>query len=134
MVGVERTFFSYLNINVQYFLCHVTKFEDPSNVANPVWREAALTQAVIASQRDRTQHGVTFRISNKWLNETLEGEVAGIWDFTRNGYLLRPKVSYAINDKWKAVAGFDYYGGPGESFFGRLEKNRGAFAELIYGF
>ena len=134
VVGVERTFFSYLNVNVQYFLRHVTKFEDPSNVANPALREVALTQAVIASQRDRTQHGVTFRVSNKWLNETLEGEVAGIWDFTRNGYLLRPKVSYAINDKWKAVAGFDYYGGPGESFFGRLEKNRGAFAELIYGF
>ncbi len=133
VLGVERTFLSYLNVNVQYFARYVTKFEDPSNV-NPALKEIALTQAVIANQRDRTQHGVTFRISNKWMNETLEGEVAGIWDFTRNGYLLRPKLIYAINDKWKAVAGFDYYGGPDDSFFGRLEKNRGAYAELIYGF
>ncbi|MDQ3261371.1 MAG: hypothetical protein M3Q00_11430 [Pseudomonadota bacterium] len=134
VVGVERTFFSYLNVNLQYFLRHVTKFEDPSNVANPALKEVALIQAVVSNQRDRVQHGVTFRISNKWMNETLEGEVAGIWDFTRNGYFLRPKVIYAINDKWKAVAGFDYYGGPDDSFFGRLKDNRGAFAELIYGF
>lgn len=134
VVGVERTFLSYLNVNVQYFLRYVTKFEDPSNVANPALKDIALTQAIISNQRDQTQHGVTFRISNKWMNETLEGEVAGIWDVTRSGYLLRPKVTYAINDKWKAVAGLDYYGGPNDSFFGRLEKNRGGFAELIYGF
>lgn len=133
VMGVERTFFSYLNVNLQYFVRYVTKFDDPSNV-NPALRDVALTQAVISNQRDRAQHGFTFRISNKWMNETLEGEVAGMWDFTRNGYLLRPKVIYAINDKWKAVAGFDYYGGPDDSFFGRLEKNRGVYAELIYGF
>jgi hypothetical protein len=134
VIGVERTFFSYLNVNLQYFAHYVTKFEDPASVPNPVLRDVALTQAIVNNQRDRTQQGVTFRISNKWLNETLEGEIAGIWDFTRHGYLLRPKVIYAINDKWKAVAGFDYYGGPDDSFFGRLEDNRATYAELIYGF
>ena len=134
VVGVERTFFSYLNLNVQYFFRYVTKWEDPANVANPALKEIALTQSIISNQRDKTQHGFTFRVSNKWLNETLEGEIAGIWDVTRNGYLLRPKAIYAISDKWKAVVGFDYYGGSDESFFGRLEKNRAVYAELIYGF
>ena len=134
VIGVERTFLSYLNVNLQYFARYVTKFEDPANVVNPAFKDVALTQAIVNNQRDRTQQGVTFRISNKWLNETLEGEIAGIWDFTRHGYLLRPKVIYAINDKWKAVAGFDYYGGPDDSFFGRLEDNRATYAELIYGF
>ncbi len=134
VVGVERTFLSYLNVNLQYFFRYVTKWEDPTNVANPTLKDVALTQAVINNQRDKTQHGLTFRVSNKWLNETLEGEIAGILDATRKGYLLRPKMIYAINDKWKAVAGFDYYGGPDDSFFGRLEKNRAAYVEAIYGF
>lgn len=134
VVGVERTFLSYLNLNVQYYFRYVTKWEDPTNVANPALKDIALTQAVISNQRDKTQHGVTFRVSNKWLNETLEGEIAGIWDVTRGGYLLRPKAIYAINDKWKAVAGYDHYGGSVDSFFGRLEKNRAAYVEMIYGF
>ena len=134
VVGVERTFLSYLNVNLQYYLRHVTKFEDPSNVTDPALKDIALIQAVVSNQRDQTQHGVTFRVSNKWMNETLEGEILGIWDVTRKGYFLRPKVIYAINDKWKGVAGIDYYGGPDDSFYGRLEENRALFAELIYGF
>ncbi len=134
VIGGERTFLSYLNVNVQYFVRYVTKYEDPNAVSNPLLQPVALTQAIISNQRDRTQHGVTFRISNKWLNETIEVELAGMWDWTRHGYFLRPKAIYAINDKWKATAGADYYAGPDDSFFGRLKANKGVFAELSYGF
>ena len=134
VIGAERTFLDYLNVNVQYFVRYISKYQDPNSVANPLLRPVALTQAIVSNQRDQTQHGVTFRVSNKWLNETVEVELAGMWDWTRHGYLLRPKVIYAVNDKWKVTAGADYYAGPDDSFFGRLKDNKGVFAELSYGF
>lgn len=74
------------------------------------------------------------RVSYKWFNETLEGELAGVLSFTRLDFALRPKLTYAFTDRWKGMVGADIFRGSKNVLFGRLRKNSGAYVELRYSF
>jgi hypothetical protein len=134
VLGSDRTFHEYLNVNVQYFLRVVTHFRDPIAVDEPLRRNAALTLAAVTNQRDAVQNGASLRVNNKWWNETLEVEVAAVLSFTRLDFVLRPKVIYAFTDRWKGTVGGDIFRGSGHTFFGRLCKNSGAYVEMRYSF
>ncbi len=135
VLGGERTFLDNLNVNVQYFTRYVRYWRDPFDLGlSRPFSDVAVQQAILNNERDRSQHGVTVRVGKKWFNETLEAELAAVWDITRRGYFLRPRVIYAFTDKLKGTIGADYYAGPDDSFFGRLEDNRTVFAELSYWF
>lgn len=67
-------------------------------------------------------------MSHKWLNETLEAKVGTILSFTRLDFLVRPKVTYALTDRWKVVMGADIFRGQRRSFFGRLQDNSAVYA------
>ncbi len=62
------------------------------------------------------------RVNNKWLSETLEAEVASVLFFTRLDFVVRPKVIYALTDRWKVTVGADIFRGPPQSFLGRLRE------------
>jgi hypothetical protein len=83
VLGVERTFFEYLNVNLQYFTRYIRHHQDPDDIPDPAIRGVAIQQAVINNQLDRTQHGSTLRVSNKWFNETPEGEIAAVYTLNR---------------------------------------------------
>lgn len=134
VMGGDRTFFDYLNVNVQYFLRQVSNYTDPQNIADPLLRSVAIQGAVLSNQFDRFQHGVSIRVSDKWFNETLEGEIAGIASFGRSNYFIRPKLVYAFNDNMKGSLGLDIYRGENNTFFGRLRNNSLLFTEMKYGF
>ncbi len=134
VMGGDRTFLDYLNINIQYYLRHVTNYSDPQTITNPLLRPVAIQAGALWNQFSRSQHGVSVRISNKWLNETLEGEIAAVASFGRSNYMLRPKLVYAFNDTVKASLGLDIFRGENNTFFGRLRDNSLLFAEMKYGF
>ena len=134
VMGGDRTFFDYLNINLQYYLRHVTNYTDPLSITDPVLRSVAIQGAVLSNQLNRFQHGVSVRVSNKWLNETLEGEIAAITSIGRSNYFIRPKLVYAFNDNIKGTLGLDIYRGESNTFFGQLRKSSLLFAEMKYGF
>jgi hypothetical protein len=134
VMGGDRTFFTYLNVNLQYLFRVIVNFHSPFGIQDPLQRAVAIQQAVQTNQLDRTQHGVSLRINYKWFNETLEGEVVGVFVFTRGGYVLRPKLSYALTDRWKVVVGADVFRGPRPSFFDNLRKNSAAYTELRWSF
>lgn len=94
----------------------------------------AIQQAVVTNQLDRVQHGTSLRISHKWLNETLEGELAGVYSFNRHDYAVRPKVTYAFTDRWRGTIGADLFRGSEDTFYGRLKDNSTAYAELRWSF
>ena len=52
----------------------------------------------------------------------------------RNDFFLRPKIAYDLADGWRATVGGEVFHGPKHSFFGRIERNTGAFVELMYSF
>ncbi|MEO6024758.1 MAG: DUF1302 family protein [Burkholderiales bacterium] len=134
VLGVERTFVDNLSLNTQFFVRRVDHYADPESIADPTVRALAVQNAILNNQYDKQQYGLTMRIGKKWLNETLEGELAGSLLLNRSGYLVRPKLIYAANDRLKLIAGVEYFSGSDKTSYGRQEKNRGVFAEARYFF
>lgn len=133
VVGADRTFGGYLNVNLQYLVRWVDGFTNPDDVTDPARREAARLLARVTQQLRPVQHGVTLRVSDKWWHESLEAEVSGVvmspgWQLS-----LRPRASYAATDRWRIVAGADLVRGDDGTLFHILRKNSSAFLELQYG-
>lgn len=134
VMGADRTFLERLNVNVQYLFRYVVNHRSPVEISDALRRSVATEQALVANELDQVQHGASLRVSHRWLHETLETEVAAIATFTRLDVLVRPKVAYALTDRWKAVVGADVFGGPERSFFGRLRDNTAAYIEVRWSF
>ena len=134
VMGSDRTFIEYLNVNIQYLIRVIVNYENPEEITNPVLRTVAIEQAAISNQLDQIQNGVTVRINYKWFNETLEGEIATVFLTPHFSYAIRPKVTYAFTDRWKGIVGGDLYEGDQPSFFGYLRHNSTAYAELRWSF
>ncbi len=134
VLGADRTFFEYLNINVQYFARHISGYNDPNAIVDPMTRIIAIQQSVSSSQQDRFQQGLSLRIANKWLHETLEAELAAVYNLTRSDYLLRPKLAYAFDDHWKGAIGATLFRGEPNSFFGMLRDRSAVFGEMRLSF
>jgi hypothetical protein len=134
VLGADRTFFEYLNVNLQYYVRTISNFSDPNAIANPQTRGVAIQQSIFSSQQDKLQQGMSLRIANKWLNETLEAELAAVYDFTRRDYLLRPKLGYAFDDHWKGLLGAALFRGDANTFFGMIRDRSAVFGELRYSF
>jgi hypothetical protein len=130
VLGADRTFLGSLNINLQFVLRVISDYQNPIDVPNPAFRAVAIEQATINNQLDRVQESITFRVSKKWFNETLETEVASIVGLNRLDYAVRPKAKYAITDRLRATVGGDIFRGPTPSFFGRIRDTSTAYVEL----
>ncbi len=134
VAGVERTFDGELNFNIQYLYRHSFGYEDPNRVTDPVQQLLDRQEDVISGQQRRNMHGLSVRVVDKFFNETLEGEFAGVVWFGGAGGALRPKLSYALSDDLKIALGGQLYFGPSEGFFGQFHDASSAFVELRLGF
>lgn len=122
------------NLNLQYSLRRVFDHVDPRGLANPVDRAVASQSAAVNNQLDRTQHGVTARVARRWLQDTLEFELASIVYLNTGDAAIRPKLTYAINDRMRVTAAADIFVGPRLSYFGRVRDLSAGFLQLTYGF
>lgn len=134
VLGLDRTYAEKLYLNFQFIQRIVTNFRDPRRIEEPMPREVAVTGAVLNNQIDEVTNSLSLKLQYKMFYETLKAEVSGIYNITRNDYLLRPRVYYAITDRYSVVLGGDLYRGRKESFFGLLKDNSLAFVELRAGF
>ena len=134
VVGADRTFDQHLYVNVQYLLRVVLHFHSTAAIADPLERQVAAREALISNQLDHVQHGLSARIGYRWLNDTLRAELEAVAWITRFNYVLRPKLIYAITDRWTVTAGGDVFGGPRESFFGQLRDDTTAYLEVRWSF
>ena len=134
IVGVDRTFLDNLNVNLQFFQRRVRRYQNPETIADPLQRGIAVLNSVLDGQRDHISNGISFRVSNKWFNDTLEAEIFTVINLTRNDSFWRPLLTYAFNDHWKGTVGAEFYLGAENTQFGGQKSNRGVFAELRYGF
>jgi hypothetical protein len=128
VLGGDRTFREYLNLNVQYLYRFVVAYQTapPAIVASQ--------QAVLNSQARRVQHGMSFRVAHKWLRETLEAECAAAAFFGPRGLDIRPKISYAVTDHWKVLVGAEVFRGESSSVFGLLRPNTTTYLEVRWSF
>ena len=130
VIGLERSFLDYLNVNIQYFHRKVFNYQDPTILIDPAARAIAIQQGIQNNQLDRTSNGIAARISYKWLNETLEAEMTTGYSLNRHDYFISPKVNYSINDYWHAYIGADLFRGTNTGNFGRLRDNSTAYVEI----
>lgn len=133
VLGADRNVGEHLNVNVQYVVHQVTDYDDPRDAAAP-FGGAVVRAALVNNQLNETQHGPTLRIAYSGLNDTLGIELVGVGLVSDGSFALRPKVTYAISDNVKAIAGADLFFGDADSFFGQLRQNRVFYVELRYGF
>jgi hypothetical protein len=134
IVGVDRTFLTNLNVNLQAFQRRVRSYRDVQSLGDSMQRETAMLNALITGQLEAVTSGVSFRVSNQWLHDALEAEIFAVQHLKRNDALVRVLVTYAFSDRWKGTVGAELYRGAADTQYGALEPNRGAFAELRHGF
>jgi hypothetical protein len=134
VAGIERTFGGELNVNLQVLDRHNIGFRQSNRIADPALQRLDRQEDVISNQLAPDMHGVSLRVVDKFFDETLEGELAGVAWFGKAGSALRPKLSYAVNDRLKLVAGGQLYFGSRDGFFGRFRDASTLFTELRWGF
>ena len=122
------------NFNVQWVVHHTTGFIDPMAGNNPAAQAAATQNAILYGQLRPTEYGLTARVAVNWLNSTLQTELLTYFNFNPNNYLLRPLLTYAIDDQDKILFGGEFYSGPDASFFGELKRNKTLFLEYAHYF
>jgi hypothetical protein len=133
VVGGDRTFREHLNVNVQYLHRHVLDHQRTGlDRASP--SAAVALQAILNSETRRRQHGASFRVAHRWLRETLEAECAAAAFFGPRGITLRPKVVYAVSDRWKLLVGAELFRGEATSVFGLLRPNSTGYVEGRWSF
>jgi hypothetical protein len=132
--GVDRNFFGSLNVNVQYILHYTIDAANFSGLSDPAVLATARKAALLNNQLIRNQQGASLRVAYTGINDTLSLELSAVGYATDGSVFVRPKVSYAISDFTKVVAGMDLFFGTADSFFGWQRKNRVSYVELRYGF
>jgi hypothetical protein len=134
VLGGDRTYRGELNVNLQYLLRVVIDYTALPNGGRGPTNVLAEQEAVISDQAERVEHGMSTRISNKWLHETLEAEFAAVTYFSPKGVLVRPKIAYSVTDHWKLVIGGELFRGDKRSVFGLLRQNSVSYCETRYSF
>lgn len=134
VAGIDTTLSSGWNLNLQYSFRRTFNYSDPRDIANPIQRAVAIQSAAVGNQLDRTQNGVTFRVARKWLQDTLDFELSTVAYLETRDAAIRPKLTYAINDKVRISAGGDIFVGPSRSYFGRVRSLTGGYLQLTVGY
>ena len=63
--------------------------------------------------------------------QKLEPEILFIASLMEPEFLMRPKVSYKLNDHWRWRFGVDWFEGPSDGFFGRFDRRSRVYSEVI---
>ena len=134
VAGIERTFREYANINVQYVGRFVRRHGAIPSSLGPQETAVARQHAILANQTSGAQHGLTVRVANRWRRETLDAEVAAAGFLGPAGYVVKPRIAWSVTDRWKLVAGGDWFDGDDESFYRLLRQNAAFFTELRWSF
>jgi len=127
VAGGDRTWGDNFNVNLQYYLRRVAGYQDPRTQPDALLRALAIQGALGASQLERWQHGLTYRIANKWLNDTVEAELAGIVSLSKRDWAFKPRLSYAISDQWRVTAGMNWFRGEKRHIFRPIGPDLGRF-------
>jgi hypothetical protein len=134
VLGAERVFGESLSVTAQYLTRLVERFHGAEEIADPALRELALVQAALSNQLDRTNRAVAWRVSRRWLHQTLDTEASAVYSIGRHDYALRLKLRYAIDDQWSIAGGGDRFRGRAHTTYGRLRDNSAAYVQLKYSF
>lgn len=131
VVGADRTIIENLNINMQFLYKHIyhfTEYQDPQLQA------LIDIENRISQQQFENDYGWSFRPSYQLLNETLELETSFLYWEKNKESVVRPKITYSLNDNAKLMIGGEFFHGPANSLLGSFRDISGGFMEWRYYF
>ncbi|MCC6696540.1 MAG: hypothetical protein IT365_12990 [Candidatus Hydrogenedentes bacterium] len=73
-------------------------------------------------ERDQVQTYITCFAQHRFLHDTLTVEGMWLFDVNHGDGLIRPKITYAVNDELNVYAGVDYFYGSDKGLFGQFDK------------
>jgi hypothetical protein len=129
VLGIERSFGEANTLLMEWLHRRMLDFTALDTVPAPL-QPIARANAAIHAQLDRIENGVSVSLISRWRNDTVTTELAGAVLTQHRGFALRPKVSWAIDDKWKLTGVIELFRGPPDSTFGVLRRNSRLFVEL----
>ncbi len=115
LIGVDRQFFTNLYLNLQFFVDHIEG-----------GREALAVEQV--------SHGLTFEISNKFLDDDLTGGVRGTHYTSNEGSVIEFFAEYNLGDNWEIAPGYMFFEGPKASRLGQHSENDMFYLRVRYVF
>jgi len=124
VLGLDKTWGDF-NLILQYigrFVRDFTELEEPESPLDQMAYELEHKNRMIASQLYELSHATSFRPSWTLLHEIMTIELSGLYNFTTEELLLRPKLSYDIADALSLTVGGDVYHGPDETLFGVVDE------------
>lgn len=128
VAGADRTFLSDLNVTIQLFGRWTER--GPEGTGGQV---EAMNNLIFVQTRKNT-YGTTFRIANRWRNQTVGAELFVQHYFGDGSTYLHPQATFAVTDHVKIAAGALWYLGKRGTLFGTMKKNNALFSELRYSF
>ena len=126
VLGADLDFAQTMNLNVQLVATRDWDYQEHTQ-ASGLLRTLELGRSRLNAEYAALESGLTFRLSDRLLNDKLKWEIGGVFDLTGHSRLIRPRVSYALSDYARLNAGIDFYAGDSQTYFGALTKNRLAF-------
>ena len=115
VIGIDRTFFTNLYVNLQFFYDFIEN-----------GREAIALK--------RKTHGLTFEISDKFLGDDLTAGFRGMCFTSNDGSSAEIFAEYKIGDNWTIAPGCMFFNGPKESRLGQYSENDMIYLRLKYSF
>ena len=85
-------------------------------------------------ERDEVQTYTTFVVQHRLLNDTLTLEAVWFQDINHGDGLIRPKATYALNDRLSLYVGVDYFFGSDKGFFGQFDSKDRIYGGLTWSF
>jgi len=115
VIGIDRTFFTNLYINLQFFYDFIENGKES------------------LSLKEKT-HGITFEISDKFLDDDLNAGFRGTYFPSNEGSAAEIFAEYKIGDNWQIAPGFMFFNGPKDSRLGQFKDNDMVYLRLRYSF
>ena len=124
LAGYERDFPQDLRIGAQYDVEQMLDFSQ---------FKASFQPGDVP--RDEFRQLLTLRLTKFFWLQTLEASFFAFYSPTDGDAHLRPRVTWQINDQWKATVGANVFLGRHDwTEFGQLEDNDNVYMRLRYSF
>ena len=115
VIGIDRTFFTNLYVNLQFFYDFIENGKEDISL-------------------EQKTHGITFEISDKFLDDDLSAGFRGTFFTSDEGLAAEIFAEYKIGDNWEIAPGYMFFNGPENSRLGQFSQNDMIYFRLRYSF
>ncbi len=120
LVGFEREIIPDLTGNIQYYVEHVSEYDN-----------YLATLPLGLPAKDENRHLITLRLTQLLMNQNVTLSLFNFWSPSDEDGYLRLRVGYKVSDSWKIEGGANgFYGSDISSFFGQFQDNSNIFISV----